>query len=123
MGFDFSFSTTHRHSPDLADIFVGDIYTVITEGPKAVPFRVAWIHKVGYCLFSYVTTALFNCKTKQAQRKLLENNYFILPATENKRISKVFLQKYKSSLENINRRAIFAYMVETCISTLFSFSE
>jgi len=91
-GYDFAFLTTHRHSPDLADIFIGDIYTVITEGPKAVPFRVAWIHKVGYCLFSYVATALFNWKTKQAQWKLLGNNYFILPTTENKMIYKVFPQ-------------------------------
>jgi hypothetical protein len=67
MGYDFAFLTTHKYSPDLADIFVGDIYTIITEGPKAVPVRGAWIHKIRYCLFSYVATALFNWKTKQGK--------------------------------------------------------
>jgi hypothetical protein len=81
------FLTIQRHSPDLADIFAGDIYTVITEGPEAVPVRVAWIHKVGYCLFSYISTALFNWKTKQALEKHLANNYFILSARVKNKIS------------------------------------
>ena len=96
-GYDVAFLTTQRHSPDLADIFIGYIYTVITEGPKAVPFRVAWIHKVGYCLFSYVATALFNWKTKQAQWKLLGNNYFILPTTK----TKIFLKYFCNNINHL----------------------
>jgi hypothetical protein len=53
----------------LADIFVGDINTEITEGCKAVSVRVAWIHKVGDCLSCYVAAALLNWKTSQAMRE------------------------------------------------------
>jgi len=52
--------TIHIHSPDLADIFISDINAEITERSKAVPVRVAWIYKVGDCLFCYVAAALLN---------------------------------------------------------------
>lgn len=61
----------HIYSPDLADIFVGDINAEITEGTKAISVRVAWVHKVGDCLSCYVAAALLNWKTSQAQ---LEGN-------------------------------------------------
>jgi hypothetical protein len=52
------------YSPDLADIFVGNVNAEITEGSKAISVRVAWVHKVGDCLPRYVTAAPLNWKTK-----------------------------------------------------------